>query len=337
MYQTKIKTVGVFIVIATLFLYGCDGDEPPQEDKKVTITIGYLPIIAHLPGAVAETEEMFEGMSVKFRVYGSSDDLLAALVRKDVHFATTIAVAPLLKIPNKDPFPVQIVSYSVTTNKNPFDGIFVRKNSPLQNLNDLEGKRVGVFPGTTASGILKSVLANKFGVTVDCVPLPPNAQLHALENGDIDALFTYETVRTRAILNGMRSVHGSIVAEFLPGAPYGCSAINRQFADQHPELAAKLIQAFDRGIIFVDSKPQEARVVLEAKMGIAAKVAQNCNLETRLTSSEITIDENKKRFIKYCDLLRAAGIVSKIPNIQDVLWLPKTTKVPINEKEKIGG
>jgi ABC-type nitrate/sulfonate/bicarbonate transport system substrate-binding protein len=284
-------------------------------------------MIAHLPAIVARNNRAFEGVAIEFRVYGSSNDLLSALARNEVNVATTVALAPIVE---REAAPlttgggpsVLIFSLSDTRKDDPFDGVFVRQDSPIQSLAELAGKRVGGFPGTTAKSTLSYLLQRDFGAThvPVWIPLPPNLQIEALASGDIDALYTYEPVRTRAELVGMRTLHGSVVAALLEGAPYGCSAVNRGFAQKYPSVTAAVVDGFDQGIRSIRASQAEAREALKRDLGLPEDVATRAHIERRLTSDELSLPQNVARFNKYLDILRAMGETRYAGSIDQLLY-----------------
>jgi ABC-type nitrate/sulfonate/bicarbonate transport system substrate-binding protein len=183
--------------------------------------------------------------------------------------------------------------------------------------------RIGVFPGTTAKNILSAILRTNCQMDADDVVwvfLPPNVQLDALRSKDIDTLYTYETVRTLAELSGMRRLFGSVVAEVLDGAPYGCSAINTKFAHEHINTALDFIRVFDEAVVEVREDRPRVRLVLEENLGVSAAVAQRCNLEPRLTSQEIVVPRNVARFQSFLMKLVEVGEMTSEIDGGILLW-----------------
>lgn len=320
----KPKFLIQLVLVAVLLLAGGCAKEPKRK-----VVVGYLPIIAHLPAEMAREGGYFGPIEVEYRVFGSSNDLLEALGNGQIDITMTVAVAPVVGRYQQTggQAMVKIFSYSQTTADNPFDGLFVARESKITTLADLSGKRIGVFPGTTAKNILSHFLKQHAGIdpqTIKWVFLPPNLQISRLRDGDIDALFTYETVRTTAELNGFRSLHGSVIATVFPDAPYGCSAVNTKFAEEFPELAAKVIAAFDRGIVDVRDHPEAARQVLIRKFELGTEVAAKCYLEKRVTSDRINAPENAGKFEGFLTVLKASGELSASLDAaaatQAVLW-----------------
>src|SRR6185295_15959993 len=91
----------------------------------------------------------------------------------------------------------------------PFDSIIVPQNSSLQTLADIQGKKVGVFPGSTGTNVLKYTMRKK-GLDpsqTTFLQLTGANQLSALESGSIDALFAYEPTFTIA----MQKLHTRVI------------------------------------------------------------------------------------------------------------------------------
>jgi ABC-type nitrate/sulfonate/bicarbonate transport system substrate-binding protein len=295
------------------------------------VKVGYLPIVAHLPAAVAEHQKLFSGLPIQPVVFGSSNDLLSALVKGEVDVATTVAVAPVLvhtqaELDRGNSAKVLLFSVSVTKSASAFDSIFVLADSPIRVPSDLAGKRIGVFPGTTAKNMLSLFLRKRLQIDpagINWAFLPPNVQLAQLRSKDIDALYTYETTRTSAELAGMRLLHGSVIASLQDGAPFGCSAINAQFAREHPDVAKQYIEAYDQGVGLVTTNEPLARQILQTALGLGSEVARQCHLEVRLRSTELAQPTSLEAYQAFGGILRETGELKSDISIRSLLWAPQ--------------
>lgn len=320
------RILTLFAVAVALIGQGCG--KPASRDAKQKIVVGYLPIVAHLPCAVAESEGAFRDMRFEFRVFGDSGELLNAVARGDIQIATTIATVPVLSLAARTgSCPVRIISYSQSHNDRPFDGVFVLPSSTITNMGQLSGKRIGVFPGDTARKVLSLVLRRDYQVDTTSIQwrqLPPNAQMDALTRGDIDAAFVYETARTGMQLAGMRSLGASVVAQVLGdrGTPYGCTVVNADFARRDPEGVGAFVLAFDKGIMRIRQDSASARRVLESRMGVGRDVAASCNLEERLLSTEMMSSAHEQTLKEFSRLLVEAELLPQIVDPRPLLWTP---------------
>jgi len=82
-----------------------------------------------------------------------------------------------------------------------WSGIGVRDKLTEYDLEDLEGKKIGVFPGSTATNLLKKFLSdNNIDISkIEFIQIVPPNQLPALYGGSIDVLHAYEPTTAIAL------------------------------------------------------------------------------------------------------------------------------------------
>jgi NitT/TauT family transport system substrate-binding protein len=91
----------------------------------------------------------------------------------------------------------------------PKDGVFVKKDSPITSLDQLKGKKIGSFSGTTSAtaAILSAVAAKSYGIpnlgsAAHIVVAPDPALFGLLDKGDIDAALVVDSSTVKADLTG---------------------------------------------------------------------------------------------------------------------------------------
>lgn len=276
--------------------------EPPS------VRMAYPPIVASLPLYVAQDQRLFDqkGVGVKQVSFANSNDMVNALVAGEVDILPAVSLIPILHLEARYPGTVRLFSHSRMRPAAAFDSIVVKETASIRKLSDLAGKRIGVFPGTSAGNMLRAFL-KKHGVAVDritLVQLAPNTQLGSLESGAIDALFSYEPITTIAQRQkGFRRLYGSVYAGLLDPNPIGASVVSRQFERKHPDLARQGIGAIDAGVVYMREKPGEAKALLPRFTAIPPEIAQAVNVVDVTLSGENDA-ENIQRFI---DLLVEVG------------------------------
>lgn len=290
---------------------GGDG-EPP------TIRVAYAPVVLNLPSFVAQDQGMFAKQSVKtdYKVFSSANDMINALVANQVEAVTGVSLVPILNLEAQSPGRVRVVLHSRMTNEAPFDGIVVKKDSAIQTLADLSGKKLGLFPGTTALNLMKALL-KKHGVATDSIQfiqLPPPSHLSALQSGSIDALLAYEPTLSTALQQGFRRVFGSIYADLLSPNPISATIIARKFEKEHPTETAAFVSALDMAISTIRKEPDIARKSLLNHTKIPPEVASKVNLVPDVLSTEPDIT-NVQAFI---DLLVSIGELPKRVDAQAI-------------------
>ncbi len=299
----------LLLILWSFLLVSCE----TQNSQKVReVRIAYPPIIASLPMYVAENQKSFEGSNIAFNktVFVNSNDMINALVAKQIDVLPAVSLIPIINLEIQYPGRVRLFSHSRMRTDNAFDGLVVKNESSIKEIKDLAGKKIGVFPGTSAFKMLSVFLKNK-GVDVqgiNFVQLPPPNQLSSLESGAIDALFTYEPVTTIAFKSGKyRKLFGSVYADLLNPCPIGSSAISRDFERENPELARKTLNIIDQSVQSIRNNPAEAKTLLPNYMEIKPEIASEVNFVDVTLSTENDVD-NLQRFI---DLLYEVGEIKE--------------------------
>ena len=272
------------------------------------VRVAYLQIIPSLPVFIAQEQGLFdkENLRLKAIAVGSSNDLVNTMVAGQADILPATSLVPIIHLEIQSPGRVRIFSHSRMNDANALDKIIVRDSSPLHTVEDLQGKKVGVFPGTAPSHMLAAFF-KKHGVdpaSVTMLQLPPQAQLSSLESGAVDALFAYEPVTTTALVHGgYRQLFGSVYADLLNPCPIGASVISREFERNHPQLAARAVHALQQGVDYMAAHPAESRTLLTKYIKLPPEVAARVNVADVTLSNQVDI-ANLQQFI---DLLYQTG------------------------------
>lgn len=301
----------LLLTFALLFVSGCGESSrrnSSEARRPIPVRVGYPPIVASLPFAIAQDQGLFStnDVTVEATVFVNSNDMLNSLVAKQIDLLPAVSLIPIIQLEIQYPGIVRLFSHSRMRPEKAFDSIIVKDNASIHALSDLQGKKIGVFPGTSASNLLKAFL-KKHGVSSDnvtLVQLAPPAQLSALQSGAVDALFTYEPVTTTALKAGAyRSIFGSVYADLLNPCPVGTSVISRNFERKYPEAAKSVIQALDQATLVQRNQPAKARPLIEKLTKTPADIAAAVNV-VDITLSDENDAPTLQRFI---DLLFEIG------------------------------
>jgi NitT/TauT family transport system substrate-binding protein len=162
-------------------------------------------------------------------------------------------------------------------------------NSPIQKIQDLKGKRIGV-PGM---GTPPFVFANRVfgthgvdaGKDITWKVYPAGELGLALKKGEVDAVADAEPIGTLLIAQGIaRNVEGMDEATDLPYAnEYCCEIIaNGKWIDANPDSAARAARAILRGAKWVQENPKAAAALAVEKKYLASTVELNTVALSRL-------------------------------------------------------
>jgi ABC-type nitrate/sulfonate/bicarbonate transport system substrate-binding protein len=187
----------------------------------------------------------------------------------------------------------------------------VKKDSPLKELKDLKGKRVGTYPGASSVELARAVIRTQIdpeGIVFQEVP--PSVLISALAAGQIDAFFAPEPMGMIAISQG---IGRHLVEEPLgllglekgfAGAGFGFSS---QLLKENPELAKKTKAIYYKAVDLIDKDRNAYRPLLIKYLGLPESVAMNIPLQHWMKIE--TLDKEATQ--RYFDLLYNEGAFKK--------------------------
>ena len=196
------------------------------------------------------------------------------------------------------------------------EATLVPKDSDITKLEDLKGKKVGLVVGSIAQNLLdaqlKSVGLSIADVTL--VNLSPAEQSVALENGEVDAISTWEPniTKIRKALDAKVLADGTGI--FLGENPI---IANKTYVEKNQELVKT----------FLDEYRKAAQKVKDNPQAIAKTYAEDFGLEeedfvSALANAEFPIDLNEADAVDLqntVDFLAESDIIEKTFDIQDYI------------------
>jgi len=302
------KTVGVSIIVIVALVIGLYFFLKSGSEQTPTIRIGYLNIVTSLPLFVAEEKGFLREQGVKYKTIpvASSNQIVDGIVAENLDCFTGASAVPVLAVELQSPGKLKVFSVSEITPQKPFDALLVKEDSPVRTLSDLPGRRIGVFPGSTATSLLKKYLGDK-GVDVSgitFVPMPPADHLAALLEGSVDVIYAYEpTIAIALSKGGVKQLHGSVYADMLSPNPISVSVISTAFLQKHPETAAKVIRALERAMNYMKEQDRETRQILVKRMKLSEDAANRCVFLYMLGHEQI----DSALFQRFADMLTGLG------------------------------
>jgi NitT/TauT family transport system substrate-binding protein len=162
-------------------------------------------------------------------------------------------------------------------------------NSPIQKIQDLKGKRIGVPGMGTPPFVFANRVLGTHGVDASTEiswRVYPAGELGlALKKGEVDAVANAEPIGSLLIAQGIaRNVEGMDEATDMPYAnEYCCEIIaNGKWIDANPDTAARATRAILRGAKWVQENPKAAAQLAVDKKYLASTVELNTVALSRL-------------------------------------------------------
>jgi sulfonate transport system substrate-binding protein len=222
---------------------------------------------------VVKAEGSFEkslgarGISVTWILFPAGPQLLEALNAGSIDLGNAGEAPPIFA----QAAGVNLVYFG---NQPPFpkgEGVLVKKDSPIQNVSGLKGKRIALNKGSNVHFFLVKLLEKnglKMG-EITPVFLTPADAWAALEGGSVDAWVIWDPYMTAAIdRSGARILHDA--EGFAANREFFVA--DRRFAQAHPEILLAVRDAVNRSGNWVTTKPEEVVRYLAPQLGMSEEV-----------------------------------------------------------------
>lgn len=241
-----------------------------------------------------------DGISVQWTQSLGSNKALELLNSKSVDFGSTAGAAALIGKANGNPIKAVYV-YS----RPEWTALVVRKDSPIQSVQDLKGKKIAVTRGTDPHIFLLRAL-HEAGLTEKDVQLVvlqhPEGRI-ALEKRDVDAWAGLDPMMAQTeIQQGSRLFYRNVNFN-----SYGVLDVREEFAQQYPQYVERVLGAYEKARAWAIQNPDDFRKLFAeaAKLDdpVVAKVLQRTDV------SNPSIGDEQK------NVINAAGDVLKENNI----------------------
>lgn len=283
------------------------------------VRIGYWPIAAGLPFYAAVELGYFKeaGLDVEVIRFAGAQQIMEAMLsgRADGCCNGTgsanLAVGEIAA-----PGTFKIFCSNPSNVKNVLDEIIVPINSQAKIMSDLKGKRVASGPGIQNVTLAKTVLerGGAFGATV--VEMPIGQHVAAISAGQVDAAYTLEPTGTIGRMKeSTKILEAGVISKYVLGDPMapwfgGSAALTEEFIKKNPETAKKFIEAYFKGVLFVQTKPDLARQYLKGYTPIEGDLTNQVPLAAYTMYNQFT-SKDLEYFQKFFDLFAEKGVFSK--------------------------
>jgi len=307
----------VVLVVLVLFSIFFWGKQFTSQSPKVRI--GVIKSLVSYNYYIAKEKGFLNNLDFEEINFKSSNELLDAMIRQEVDITPVISIIPILSAQNTTEVNIKCYAVSADTIQNPQEQIIAKKDVVLNSPKDFENKKIGVFPGTSNSNILKAFLRNNNVDLnkVEIIPLAPNLQLASLEKGSIDALDAYEPELTIGIQkNGFVKKYDSIYSQFFNPSPHACGVISGDFIQKNPEISKKIVDNFKSSYDFSIQDPIEARKIIGKAFNLDEQIKDKVFIRNYNFTDKIDIEN----FQKYTDFLYEIDEIKQKVDVKNLIY-----------------
>ncbi|PZW40950.1 sulfonate ABC transporter substrate-binding protein [Pseudomonas sp. URMO17WK12:I2] len=289
-----------------------------------TLRIGYQKygtlVLLKANGAL-EKRFAAKGIDVKWTEFPGGPQLLEGLNVGSVDFGTTgetppvfaqAAGADLLYVAFEPPAPTS-------------EAILVPKDSPIESVAELKGKKVALNKGSNVHYLLVRALEEAGLKYSDIQPvyLPPADARAAFERGSVDAWVIWDPfqaaaeqqlqARTLVDGKGLVSNHQFYLA-------------TRPYAEQHPEVIEVLVEEIRAIGEWVKANNEQTVAQVAPLLGLSADITRLA-VQRQSYGAQLITPEVVEAQQKIADTFSALKLIPKPLNISEVIWHAPASKV----------
>jgi NitT/TauT family transport system substrate-binding protein len=239
----------------------------PVRAQLTTVTVDTLPISNALPMTLGVQKGFFanHGIEIKTQTLQSGNDIVLALANHNGDIGY-LGYVPMM-IARTTGIPLTLVAASEVEGTNATDNwqdILVKGSSSIRTPADLAGKTIAANALKGVGEVVIKAALQKAGVdpnSIKLVAIPFPSMRTALNNGQVDAIWTPEPFLSQAVnIDGDRIVMapGPTLGNFFPNGGY--AALN-DWMKANPTTAKNFRLAMNESLQYAQTHPDEIRAL----------------------------------------------------------------------------
>jgi NitT/TauT family transport system substrate-binding protein len=307
--RRRIAVAAVGATIAALAVFGGTASSAPRATTELRLLT--LPIANALPLDLGVQKGFFAQQGITFRktTLQSGNDVVLAMGNNngDIAYAGFV---PFM-IGSTSGIPLQLLAASEvegTSTADNWQNILVKGSSSIRTPRDLRGKTIAVNALKGVGEIMIRAAFEKLGMSSNAARLTaiPFPQMRAaLNNGQVDAIWTPEPFLSQVLSDGGRSVMapGPVLGRYFPIGGY---AAKPSWASANRGLAQRFRTAMNRSLIYAQSHPDEIRALLAPAIR---------NIRLPIWSSLI----DRRKLQQLANYSRRYDVISRLPNMKQLV------------------
>lgn len=273
-----------FILMILVAVVTCSSNPAWSTESNSVITVGYIPIGDCLQLYVAEDKGFFkeEGITIEKKPMKGGAVIAPAVESGEVQIGWSNAISIILAHTKGFDFVFLTSGALEREDGHRVHSLLVAKDSPIQKVSDLKGKKVAINTLGNINELSMIALADANDVDskqISLVEVPFPQMEAALKNGSVDAILAVEPFVTLSISHGTakyleKSVHKSFGEEFMIGSWFA----KKSWIEKNPSLAAAFVRAINKASDYISGHPQEMPEILVKNTKLTSDLAGKITL-----------------------------------------------------------
>ena len=243
------------LLLVSVFLSACFSQPEPPMRLGTNVWPGYEPLY------LARSMGMYPDDLVRLVEYPSASEVLRAFRNKTLEAASlTLDEVLLLR---QDNIPVKVVLvHDISAG-----GDVIIARSGIDSMKQLRGKRVGVEGNALGALVLTRAL-EKHGMSIkDVEPVSADVNTHEalFAGGKVDAVETFDPVKTKLLKAGGREVFSSLE---IPNEIVDVLVVHVDYLQKNEARVKKITQGWFDAIEQLKSNPEESAKIMSARLDV---------------------------------------------------------------------
>jgi len=315
----NMKKITVFLVVLIGLIFVVCTKQPATK-----VRIGYVPYSSCTPFFVAIEKGIFKSNNLEIEPvkFQTANEIMNALLRDEIDCIAGIGFPTYFAIEQNTKNQFKVLWCAVETREKNVNSLLVPIDSKLTTIEQLKGKKVGTFTGSTQLMNVKAFLRNFMDPDKDVqiIQISPQLQIQALAAKQFDALFSIEPIPTIAVQQGIAKVLLDNPRSYIMDPfPAGASVVSTKFLRRMPEAVSLLVKAMNSAIDSIRVDETSAKRLLPKYTPIDSTIATKSRLYEWWKTDEI-----KEPVIqKLADLLFEWGELTKKVSTANMIYTQK--------------
>lgn len=249
----------------------------------VSLIVSYLPLFVAIENGYVKEE----GLAIEMINIPGGPKKLEALAGGSLEFAGASTVPIIQGAAQGLDFVIIAPLSNVAEGPPDTSGLVVRKDSGIDSVKDLVGKKIAVAATKQIDDLSVSVSIKRKGgdlKSIVWVEMPYGQHLSALAHRLVDAAYMIDPFLATARGDPSLKFLANTVVEVTPGGPLTAFVTTGRWLEKNSENALKFSRALKKGIEYINANTAEARKVIPKYTRITPEVAARTGLEAYKSS-----------------------------------------------------
>lgn len=244
------------LAIFSLLLAACQGETPRSLSIATNQWPGYEPLY------LARDLGYYGNADIRLVELPSSSEVIKAFRNGTVDAAALTLDEALLLVQDD----IAVKAVLVMDVSNGADVVMARPG--IKSLAGLAGKRVGAESSALGAYMLSRMLmvAGLKPTDIEILPLTVDQHEGAYQSGKVDAVVTFDPVRTKLLAAGAHILFDS---RRIPNEIFDILIVRREYLQRHSRQVARLEDAWYRALDYLHRKPEDAAQRMAKREGIS--------------------------------------------------------------------